>query len=62
MPTSADTAAPTTFEEYAAASWPSLYRRAYLLTLAQRIGQLHMSQSLLRSAFTQSPEYWQTFP
>jgi RNA polymerase sigma-70 factor (sigma-E family) len=30
MPTSTDTAAPT-FEEYAAASWPSLYRRAYLL-------------------------------
>ncbi len=31
MPTTARTEAPT-FEEYATASWPSLYRRAYLLT------------------------------
>lgn len=31
MPATADTQVPT-FEEYAAASWPSLYRRAYLLT------------------------------
>ncbi len=48
MPTSAQTEAPT-FEEYAASAWPSLYRRAYLLTGSHADAEDLAQQTLIKA-------------
>jgi RNA polymerase sigma-70 factor (sigma-E family) len=48
MPTPAQTEAPT-FEEYAASAWPSLYRRAYLLTGSHADAEDLAQQTLIKT-------------